>query len=245
MRIIEYKIPNQIFVKAEITKLTPLPITNDTNSYNMVIPSVTSSLPNNIMFIQETLLIPPYTTSNYIPKIVKLGVTLSQSMATALPKGIELKLLVIDNIAAQLNITDVSNVKANNKLQQRFVPIDSDNVVRKLEENDNVILTDDAKIPVDKERKHLLDSIDNVILKREGYTVGNVVNDVQPIIKEVELPNQNTHHQESLQPQILTNVDNGAPIKRGRGRPRKNPIAELSKEAKNEFQTLLLEETDS
>ena len=49
MRIFEYKISKNIYVKAEITKLTPFPINNDTDNYFIVIPSVISVLPNNVM----------------------------------------------------------------------------------------------------------------------------------------------------------------------------------------------------
>ena len=69
MRIFEYKISKNIYVKAEITKLTPFPINNDTDNYFIVIPSVISVLPNNVMFIPKTMIIDPHTKADMSPKL--------------------------------------------------------------------------------------------------------------------------------------------------------------------------------
>lgn len=244
MRIIEYKIPTQIFVKAEITKLSPLPITNNSDNYYMIIPTVTSILPDNIMFIQETMLVAPCTTSNYIPKLVKLGVSLSQSMATALPKGIELKLLVIDNIPNQLHITDISSIKNSNKnVQQMVVPMNSERIVSNIN-NDNVLMSDGVKVHADNTQRGLLNAIDNALLKNEGYTNTNTYapaqnNSAEPIINEIELIEAQSSN--NVNNSIIVENNMNSPIKRGRGRPRKNPMTEVAKEAQSEFQNILLE----
>ena len=247
LRIIEYKIPTQIFVKAEITKLSPLPIVNNSNNYNIVIPSVVTNLPDNIMFIQETLIVNPNSTENYIPKLIKLGVTLSQSMATSLPKGIELKLLIIDNISAQFNIDDITTIKSNDSKKNNQSPImqvDSNSIKKNID--NNVIISDGDKIKVDNERKFLLDTVDKMLDKQEEKlrtistnTIGN--NSAVPIVNELPI-------QEQQQDQIIINEgDKTLPQKRGRGRPRKYPIAELTnheKEARNEFKTLMLNDDE-
>ena len=248
MRIIEYKIPTQIFVKAEITKLSALPITNNSNNYYIVIPSIITNLPDNIMFIQETLIINPNSTANYVPKLIKLGVTLSQSMATALPKGIELKLLIIDDINAQFNINDVTTIKSNEKRNGNnntspIMQVDS-NSIKKDISDDNVIISDGDKVKVDQERKYLLDTVDRMLVKNEIQQVNaSYINNVgdnsaKPIVNEVAI------QEEKQQDQIISSE---APIKRGRGRPRKYPIAQLTtheKEVQKEFETLMLEEED-
>ena len=181
MKIIEYKIPSQIYVKAEITKLIALPINNSSDNYYMIIPSVISTLPDNVMFIQETLLVPPHSVVNYIPKIVKLGVTLSQSLPTKLTKGIDIRLLVIDNIN-NLSITGNDVVK---KVQAKS---------NKIENNynkDNIFVSDGVKVVVDDQRKQLLGAIDEVIVNNEMAveSLNNKNNNIsqQPIVKEVNL----------------------------------------------------------
>ena len=251
MRIIEYKIPTQIFVKAEITKLSALPITNNSNNYYIVIPSVVTNLPDNIMFIQETLIINPNSTANYVPKLIKLGVTLSQSMATALPKGIELKLLIIDNVDAQFNINDVTTIKSNEKKNNNntspIMQVDSNSIKRNINEDDNVIISDGDKIRVDRERKYLLDTVDKMLIKHEiqqdNISYGNTINigdnSASAIVNEITI-------QQEQQDQIISSE---APIKkRGRGRPRKYPIAQLTnheKEVQTEFKTLMLEQDEN
>ena len=53
MRILNYRIQSTINVKAEITKLTGFPIKNETDSFYLVVPTLISTLPGNVMFIQE------------------------------------------------------------------------------------------------------------------------------------------------------------------------------------------------
>ena len=230
MRILEYKIPNQIFVKAEITKLTPLPINNNSDNYYLLIPSVSSTLPDNVMFVQETLLIPPHTTSNYIPKIVKLGVTISESLATPLSKGIEIKIVILDNIVNEISaLTDSSYVKAKllKKKETGTIPVDMQEL------NNNTYVTDGSTVKVDGERSKLLGNIDRILEKQESK-MSNNIQEVQSLrhpvtVEELTIPIVNRESEvayqtdDNSQVRIDQNTQPQVPIKRGRGRPRKTP----------------------
>ena len=114
MRVLNYKITSPINVKAEITRLPSFPITNETDSYYLVIPVLESVLPDNVAYIQECMLIEPHTTKQFVPKFVKLGVSLSTSLATKLNKGVELRLMLIEDILNNVAIHSVSSISTNN-----------------------------------------------------------------------------------------------------------------------------------
>ena len=151
MQIFNYKISKNIFVKAEITKLTPFPIKNDTDNYYVVIPSVVSQLPNNVMFIPKIMIIDPHTNAEYTPEIVKLGVTLAESISTGLSKGIEIKLLIIDNVEDLADISSITTVKIEGANKSKR---------EKNTKNDNIQKEENSK-PFDKEQEYLLRAIDN------------------------------------------------------------------------------------
>lgn len=245
MRILNYKIQSAINVKAEITKLTGFPIKNETDSFYLVIPTLISTLPDNVMFIQETLLIEPHSIKDYIPKVVKLGVTLSQSSATKLPRGIEIKLIVIDDIKNELsNISSTMNIRSKNT-KNNTTNIDKNDVttISMANTKNNTYLSGGEIYKTDRQQIGLLATIDNVIMKNEQNTVNEINNryneddditDDQEVIVTEELPSQvinQTYNDDSVtdsaQDQNLpTQSSVNQVIKRGRGRPRKNPVIE-------------------
>lgn len=203
MRIFEYKISKNIYVKAEITKLTPFPINNDTDNYFIVIPSVISVLPNNVMFIPKTMIIDPHTKADYVPEIVKLGVTLAESISTGLPKGIEIKLLVIDNIRQDLtDVSSITTVRIGNSTSSKVGRPKSTKKVDK-EENSK---------PVDAEQEFLLDMIDN----------HKEINDYN---SDVDTTNENDNDTELEKEEIVQENNNVIPVvKTRRKRRRRDPI---------------------
>lgn len=236
MRILEYKIPSQLYVKAEITKLTPLPIPNNTDKYYLVIPSLNSTLADNVMFIQETLLIPPHTTLSYTPKIVKLGVTLSESLATSLPKGIEIKILILDNIDNEISaVTESTSVRVRNTKKSNNnanIPVDVESLQKmSVTNNTSSYISDGKSYKVDKERSGILSMIDNAILEKEQKD--NKIDDnahyqnSSVTVEELNIPivgknndDQEEHEDEkSYQSSTIPTA-----VKRGRGRPRKVPL---------------------
>lgn len=245
MRILNYKIQSAINVKAEITKLTGFPIKNETDSFYLVIPTLISTLPDNVMFIQETLLIEPHSIKDYIPKVVKLGVTLSQSSATKLPRGIEIKLIVIDDIKNELsNISSTMNIRSKNT-KNNTTNIDKNDVtaISMANTKNNTYLSGGEIYKTDRQQIGLLATIDNVIMKNEQNTVNEINNryneddnitDDQEVIVTEELPSQvinQTYNDDSVtdsaQDQNLpTQSSVNQVVKRGRGRPRKNPVIE-------------------
>lgn len=234
MRILEYKMQHNIFVKSEITKLSPLNIKNDSDNYNLVIPSLISELPDNIMFIQECIIINPKSSINYIPKLIKLGINISQSFATPLPKGIEIRLLIIDNISDQINNVssyELKHVKNNN----------SANVIDNTAVNSNnksTYITDNTKVNVDNNTMMLLQSIDNKLLNNNNDMGGFKDNTSKPIVNEFDIALSETKSN-SITQQNHT--------KRGRGRPRKystNSDAEMEMIAQNEIEKLALQQND-
>ena len=97
MKIIEYSISSLVHIKSEITKLSPLQVENKSNNYSVVIPILISSVPDDIMFIAENMLIPPQSTGSYYPKFVKLGgTTFSNFIAPGKLSGITINLIVFD-----------------------------------------------------------------------------------------------------------------------------------------------------
>ena len=245
MRILNYKIQSAINVKAEITKLTGFPIKNETDSFYLVIPTLISTLPDNVMFIQETLLIEPHSIKDYIPKVVKLGVTLSQSSATKLPRGIEIKLIVIDDIKNELsNISSTMNIRSKNT-KNNSTNIDKNDVttISMANTKNNTYLSGGEIYKTDKQQIGLLATIDNVIMKNEQNTVNEINNryneddditDDQEVIVTEELPSQvinQTYNDDSVidsaqDQNSLTQSSVNQVVKRGRGRPRKNPVIE-------------------
>lgn len=264
MRILNYKIQSAINVKAEITKLVGFPIKNETDSFYLVIPTLISTLPDNVMFIQETLLIEPHSTKDYIPKVVKLGVTLSQSSATKLPKGIEIKLIVIDDIKNEIsNISSTINIRSKNT-KSNTNNLDKNDVttISMANTKNNTYLSGGEIYKTDRQQIGLLATIDNVIMKNEQNTVDEInnrfnkeeeyddVTDDQEVVVTEELPSQVINHNiyndsvtdssqdQSLLPQPSVNQI----VKRGRGRPRKNPVIEP--EASKMLETLAEEENN-
>ena len=245
MRILNYKIQSAINVKAEITKLTGFPIKNETDSFYLVIPTLISTLPDNVMFIQETLLIEPHSIKDYIPKVVKLGVTLSQSSATKLPRGIEIKLIVIDDIKNELsNISSTMNIRSKNT-KNNSTNIDKNDVttISMANTKNNTYLSGGEIYKTDKQQIGLLATIDNVIMKNEQNTVNEINNryneddditDDQKVVVTEELPSQvinQTYNDDSVidsaqDQNSLTQSSVNQVVKRGRGRPRKNPVIE-------------------
>ena len=205
MRIFEYKISKNIYVKAEITKLTPFPINNDTDNYFIVIPSVITNLPNNVMFIPKTIIIDPHTKVDYVPEIVKLGVTLAESMSTGLPKGIEIKLLIIDNIADLTDVSSVTTVRIANQSNSK--------VGRPKSIKNNIIKEENTK-PVDDEQAYLLNLIDNH-------------KEVKDYNSDKEENNNSINSTETLEVQekiFASNDNNATPVKQRRKRRKRDPI---------------------
>ena len=210
MRVLEYKIQKQIFVKAEITKLTAYPIVNNSDNFYLVIPTLISELPDNIMFIQENILVNPHTTVNYIPKVVKLGVTLSQSVASQLPRGIEIKLIIFDNITDEVqSVTNIDYIKAKNERAKKNNNIDDN-------KNKNAYVYDGQKVIVGEEQYNILQGIDKILERKENR---------QDVIQQDENQNKKVQMQPNLlQQDTSSNTTNQVVNKRGRGRPRKNPV---------------------
>ena len=246
MRILNYRIQSTINVKAEITKLTGFPIKNETDSFYLVVPTLISTLPDNVMFIQETLLIEPHSTKDYTPKVVKLGVTLSQSSATKLPKGIEIKLIIIDNIKSELSsITSTMNIRSKNtnNLKNNITKDNVTSVSMANTKNDTYISGGEI-YKTDRQQIGLLATIDNVIMKNEQNAVNEInnrysdedeVTDDQEVVITEELQSQvinqtyniNDSMTDSAQDQNLSQQSSvNQVVKRGRGRPRKNPVIE-------------------
>lgn len=114
VRVINYRIFKPIHVKTEVTKLTALPITNNTDSYYLVTQIIINDLPNDVIFLNESILIAPHTTYNYIPKLLKVGANLNSSFTSILPKGVEIKVIILDSIGGQdLAITSTESYKAS------------------------------------------------------------------------------------------------------------------------------------
>lgn len=202
MQIFNYKISKNIFVKAEITKLTPFPIKNNTDNYFVVIPSIVSQLPNNVMFIPKTIIIDPHTNAEYTPEIVKLGVTLAESISTGLPKGIEIKLLIIDNVKDLTDVSSITTVKiegANKSKRDKNI------------KNDNIQKEENSK-PFDEEQAYLLKAIDDnkEIVDYISDKVDNDNNDTN-----IEITQVNDRVQEK---------DNSSVVKTRRKRRKRDPI---------------------
>lgn len=202
MRILEYRIKKQISVKAEITTLIPFPIDNDSDNYCLVIPSVISELPNNVMFIQDILIVEPHSKVNYYPKIVKLGITINQTITTLLPKGIELKILILDNIKDEVfKVDSIESLKLNSRSFNQ-----SDN-------NKDLSYVSDGSVikPKDKEQFSILQKIDNVLESKSNYKKEKEVESIQQDNIEISVKPQVAEEQQPV-------------VKRGRGRPRKNSV---------------------
>nr|DAE84990.1 MAG TPA: hypothetical protein [Caudoviricetes sp.] len=199
MRIINYRIFKPVHVKTEVTKLTSLPITNSTDSYYLVTPIIINDLPNDVVFLSESILIAPNSTYNYIPKLVKVGANLNSSFTTILPKGIEIKVVVIDSLGSEsLTITSTESYKASGKGDNLTVtpmlPTDGAIIAKELEE----------EAMGTSETNKLLDIIDSKAIN-EDFSDEEQVNVTHTI----------THREEVLQPLIT----NDKPKKR-RGRPK-------------------------
>lgn len=166
MKIVEYLIPTQIYVKPEITKLSPWPIKNTSDNFYIIIPTVTSPLPDNVMFIQETLIVDPHSSAQYIPKFVKLGMNLSQSFAVKIPSGVKIRLLVIDDVRS-MSITETSVMKNT-----------AASSMEHLKEEQVVVLH--------SETGDILSAIDKK-LNGESMTSKADDNSATPIVNEIEL----------------------------------------------------------
>lgn len=165
MKIVEYIIQTQLYVKPEITKLSPWPIRNDSDNYYIVIPTMTSVLPDNVMFVQETLIVNPHSSAQYVPKLVKLGMNLSQSYAVKIPNGIKIRLLVIDDVRS-MAITESSIIKNTTTSMERQ-PIVHD--------------------PKDLNREDILSSIDKRIENVDQPRMRADDNSASPIVNEINL----------------------------------------------------------
>lgn len=172
MKIVEYLISSQIFVKPEITKLSPWSIKNESDNFYIIIPTVTSQLPDNVMFIQETLIVDPHSSSQYIPKLIKLSMNLSQSFATKLPNGIKIRLLIIDDIKSLSTITGSSVVKGS---------------IQSI--NQEIIKSDELDIKSNKksETDILLSAIDKKLIDNSSLNLKAEDNSVEPMINEIML----------------------------------------------------------
>lgn len=186
MKIIQYEVNNSVFIKAEPTKLTPLPLNNDSDGYYLVIPSIVSELPDDIMFIAESILVPPHSHIQYYPKMVKMGVSLSQSIATKITTGIVIKLIVIDNINEQITVNESYTIKTGSKrtpTPQPPAPV-SDGITIKADPNTLGILTMIDK-QIDK-REKMYDN--NIVVKNskpdvvisESYSSASSIIDETP-----------------------------------------------------------------
>ena len=224
MRLLEYNIKSQVFIKAEITKLTAYPIKNDSNNYYVVIPILKTDLPNNIMFLNDTIIVDPHSTYNYVPKFIKMGVTLSQSMATALPNGVSIRLLIIDNIE-DMSIDNVQHITVHNK-----------NTIENNNKNNNSnqtssYITDNTVIKTDSNTMDILMTIDSKLNNK--YNSNNVFKDntTIPNVNEVEIKKND----KIIAPKKNIPLDSdGNPIKRGRGRPRKYPLPTEAQKISND-----------
>lgn len=235
MRIINYKINKLIYIKTQITKLTPVLIENNSNQYYFVLSSVVSSIPDDTMFIPETLLIAPHSSEYYTPKLVKIGATFSGSMNTKLPKGIEIKILVFDNIDNKaFTITDTSTFKANEEKNSNIshnthnmMKIDSDSIMRQI--NDQ--MDDNVR---ENESERLLDIIDSKIGGPEELY------EDQEVDSRVKVREDNT--KPIITYEMSTNPTTSEKIvasksRRSRGRPKKNSV---NKAAQEEMKDLLV-----
>ena len=233
MRLLEYNIKSQVFIKAEITKLTAYPIKNDSDNYYVVIPIIKTDLPNNIMFLNETIIVDPHSTANYVPKFIKMGVTLSQSMATALPNGVSIRLLIIDNIE-NMSIDNIQHITVHNK--------NSNNSTNK-PTNPNKLgsyVTDNRIVKTDINTMDILSVIDSKLDK--DVVVDNKFKDnsIEPDISEIEIKTKPAAPKKNIPLDA-----NGNPIKRGRGRPRKYPLPSDAQQISTEILTEINNNTEA
>ena len=229
MRLLEYSIKNQVFIKAEITKLTAYPIKNDTDNYYVVIPILNTDIPNNIMFINETLIIDPHTIGNYVPKFIKMGVTLSQSLATSLPNGVTIRLLIIDSIEnmAINNIQHITVTSKNSIANMGNKSINPNHAAS--------YITDNKVIKTDSNTMNILSMIDD---KLNGNNSNNIDNNANQNYDVNEVIIKTTPQKPPIQYDT-----NGNPIKRGRGRPRKYPLPNEAREISSNILSELNSET--
>ena len=132
-----------------------------------------------------------------------MGVTLAESISTGLPKGIEIKLLVIDNIRQDLtDVSSITTVRIGNSTSSKVGRPKSTKKVDK-EENSK---------PVDAEQEFLLDMIDN----------HKEINDYN---SDVDTTNENDNDTELEKEEIVQENNNVIPVvKTRRKRRRRDPI---------------------
>lgn len=220
MKILDYVINTKVFIKTEPTAFSALPIDNSSDNFYLVIPSLISDLPNDVMFISYSILIPPHTTKDYIPKFVRLGASnIGQRLSTEVT-GIKLKLIIIDSIAADdMIITESYTLKSNNSKVNTSTHT---NIT-------NTITSDGTTIKTDNETAFILNMIDSRINQHlNRSTVQQVTPTIvnSPIATAVTNDIINTTIKKSKQQRkknIVLDAD-GNPIVRKRGRPKKIPI---------------------
>ena len=181
MKIVEYSISSQLFVKPEITRLSPWTIQNDSDNFYIIIPTVTSQLPDNVMFIQETLIVDPHTKNQYVPKLIKLNMNLTQSYSVKIPNGIKIRLLIIDDVKDLSSIEESKIIKGSKEYSNHI--INKPLVVEKQSNN------------VDP----LLSSIDNKLNEDNSLNLKAEDNSATPIISEITLGTGNPVSSEHTQ----------------------------------------------
>lgn len=204
MRVINYRIFKTVHVKTEVTKLTPLPIPNKTDLYHLAIPSIVNDLPDDIMFISEVLLIAPHSTGNYIPKLIKVGASINNMSTSTLSKGVEIKILVLDNFANNSinTITSMQSFKASAAGDvSPMLPGDSIVMSRQMEEEVSLNKSDSTK---------LLSIIDNKAFD-EDFNEEEQVNVKPPV---------NNNSNNNVAPVVKTLTIDPPQPKRKRGRPK-------------------------
>ena len=115
----QYSISSGFFVKtSEVTKLTPFPISNETDFFWAIVPSVSSNLPTDVLFLQEAVFVPPHSTVKFEPKLVKIGSVGFASTATRVENGLSVDILIIEG----LDITKTEKTKSQRKTTVKEKP---------------------------------------------------------------------------------------------------------------------------
>lgn len=223
MKILDYVINSKVFIKTEPTAFTSLPIDNTSDNFYLILPTLVNELPNDVMFINDSLLIAPHTTKDYIPKFVRLGTPNIGQRLSVEVNGIKLKLIIIDTISADdMVVTESYTLKTNSKIMHN-------NNLSTINNSNTKLTSDGVDIKTDTDTAFILNMIDSRINQRIiGSNVSTLMSDdmsKSPIATAItnDIININTN---PLKPKKKVEYDeNGNPIQRKRGRPRKYPIS--------------------
>lgn len=118
LRFMQYSISSGFFVKtSEVTKLTPVSISNETDFFWAIVPSVSSELPKDVLFLQETTFVPPHSVLKFEPKLVKIG-AFGFTSSTRVENGISVDILIIEG----LDIAKPEKMKTQKKAAKQEKP---------------------------------------------------------------------------------------------------------------------------